>query len=259
MENLLGIHDLHVSVEDKELLKGVELTIPQGEVHALLGPNGCGKTTLMMAVMGFSKYRVTRGRIVFDGGDVTGLELDERARRGLGIALQRPPTIPGVRLGDILDYAAADDEERFEEVDRYVDEARMRPFLNRAVNQDLSGGEIKRSEVLQLLATKPRFVMLDEPGSGVDLDSLVVLGRLINDFLTRDEAHPARRKAGLIITHSAHILDYVAVDKAHVMLDGRLTCHGNPRLVLEKIRRCGFEECVRCLGAGEEAAATRTD
>jgi len=204
-----------------------------------------------MALMGFSNYHITRGDIVFDGEDVTGLSLTERARRGMGIALQRPPTIPGVHLGDILDFAAGDEGERFDEISRYVDEARMKPFLKRAINENLSGGEIKRSEVLQLVATRPRFVMLDEPGSGVDLDSLVVLGRLINDFLTRDGVHPARRKAGLIITHSAHILDYVEVDKAHVMLEGRLTCHGNPHLVLEKIRSCGFEQCVRCIGAGE--------
>ncbi len=255
MSNLLEIHDLHVSVGETELLRGVELIVPRGEVHALLGPNGCGKTTLMMSVMGFDKYRVTKGSIIFDGEDITGLDLDERARRGLGIALQRPPTIPGVRLGDVLDFAVGGEDERFEEISRYIEEARMREFVQRPLNQDLSGGEIKRSEVLQMLATRPRFAMLDEPGSGVDLDSLVVLGRLINDFLGRDDSHPALRKSGLIITHSSHILDYVAVDKAHVMLGGRLTCHGNPHLVLEKIRSCGFEECIHCLGSGDRAEA----
>jgi Fe-S cluster assembly ATP-binding protein len=230
-------------VEGQEILHDINLTIPEGEVHALLGPNGSGKTSLMMAIMGFSDYEVCRGQIIFDGKDITELDLTERARFGLGIAQQRPPTIAGVRLGQILNYVAASVPQWDAEVKELVQAAQMEQFLERDVNAGLSGGEIKRSELLQLLATHPRFAMMDEPDSGVDLEALVLVGDLINTIFSRDPARPAKRRAGLVITHTGHILNYVHADKAHVILDGCIGCSGNPHIIFDRIRKSGYEEC----------------
>jgi Fe-S cluster assembly ATP-binding protein len=247
MANLLEVRDLYVEVKGQEILHNVNLTIPEGEVHALLGPNGSGKTSLMMTIMGYPEYVVTRGRIFFDGEEITELDLTERARLGIGIAQQRPPTIVGVKLRQILNYAIGGDPQRADEVDALVRSFRGEPFLDRDVNAGLSGGEIKRSELLQLLTTHPRFAMMDEPDSGVDLESLELVGEMVNRLFSKDPARPAKRRAGLIITHTGHILNYVHADKAHIMLDGCIGCSGNPRIVFDRIRESGYEECVRCI------------
>lgn len=244
---MLTVKDLCVGVEGQEILHNINLTIPEGEVHALVGPNGSGKTSLMMAIMGFSDYEVCQGQVLFDGQDLAELDLTERAKLGIGIAQQRPPTIAGVKLEQILDYVTAGVPQRGAEVERLVEIAQMEPFLERDVNAGLSGGEIKRSELLQLLASRPRFAMMDEPGSGVDLEALELVGDLINTIFSKDLARPVKRRAGLLITHTGHILDYVYVDKAHVMLDGCIGCSGNPRIIFDHIRESGYEECVRCM------------
>ncbi len=248
---LLEIKDLYVTVANQELLHDVNLVIPEGEVHTLLGPNGSGKTSLMMAIMGFGSYRVTSGQILFDGQDITDLDLTERARLGLSVAQQRPPTIAGVKLRHVLNYATAGAPERMSHLETLVNQARMAPFLERDINRGLSGGEIKRSELLQLLAGQPRLAMMDEPDSGVDLESLAIVGDMINSLFSIESACPAKRRAGLIITHTGHILDYVQADKAHIMLNGAIACSGNPHLILDIIREHGYETCVRCLREGE--------
>jgi len=151
------------------------------------------------------------------------------------------------QLRQILDYAVGGDPRRADELEALVQEARVKPFLDRDVNAGLSGGEIKRSELLQLLATRPRFAMMDEPDSGVDLESLELVGEMVNRLFSRDPTRPAKRRAGLIITHTGHILNYVQADKAHIMLDGCIGCSGNPRIVFDRIRESGYEECVRCI------------
>jgi len=171
MTNILEVKDLCVEVDGQKLLHGIDLTIPDGEIHALLGPNGCGKTTLMMVVMGYPEYRVIQGQILFNGEDITELDITERARLGIGISQQRPPTIAGVKLQQVLDFIIAQAPKRVDEIDGLVRAVHMERFLDRDVNADLSGGEIKRSELLQLLVTQPRFAMLDEPDSGVDLEA----------------------------------------------------------------------------------------
>jgi len=247
MTNILEIKNLCVEVDGQELLHDVNLTILDGEVHALLGPNGSGKTTLMMALIGYPEYEITRGQVLFDGQDIAALDITERARLGIGVSQQRPPTIAGVKLRQILDFIVAHAPQRAQEIDELVGAFQMEPFLERDVNAGFSGGEIKRSELFQLLATRPRFVMMDEPDSGVDLEAMNVIGHMTNELLTRNHAtRPKERKAGLIITHTGHILDYVHADKAHVMLDGYIGCSGNPHILLDQIRECGYEECVRC-------------
>ncbi len=247
MTNILAIKDLCVEVEGEEILHHLDLTLPQGEVHALLGPNGSGKTTLMMSIIGYPGYEITGGQILFGGEDITSLDITERARLGIGVSQQRPPTIAGVKLRQVLDFVVAQAPQRAREVDEMAQIFQMEPFLERDINAGLSGGEIKRSELFQLLITHPRFVMMDEPDSGVDLEAMNLIGHMTNELLARNHAtRPTERKAGLIITHTGHILDYVYADRAHVMLDGYIGCSGNPRIILDQIRECGYEECVRC-------------
>lgn len=247
MSNILEIKGLCVEVDGRELLHDLDLTIPDGEVHALLGPNGSGKTTLVMAIMGYPEYRATKGQIIFNGKDITELDITERARLGIGVSQQRPPTIAGVKLRQVLDYIIANAPERAQEIDKLARAFKIEEFLGRNVNAGLSGGEIKRSELFQLLVTRPRFAMMDEPDSGVDLESLELVGEMVNRLFSKDPDHPAKRGAGLIITHTGHILNYVHADKAHIMLDGCIGCSGNPRIIFDRVRESGYEECARCI------------
>ena len=250
MNTLLEIRGLCVAVDGQELLHNIDLTIPPGEVHTLLGPNGSGKTSLMLAIMGFSEYEVTAGQIFFDGQDITELDLTERARLGLSIAQQRPPTIAGVKLHHILDYAMANEPQRTGEIKTLIENFHMTQFLDRDINAGLSGGEIKRSELLQLLVSRPRLAMMDEPDSGVDIEALSLVGTMVNTLFSVNSDCPARRRAGLIITHTGHILNYVEADKAHIMLDGRIGCSATPHLILDIISKYGYEECIRCIQEG---------
>ena len=249
---LLDIQDLHVSVGDKPVLKGVNLRINPGEVHVIFGPNGSGKTTLVNTVMGFAGYQVTRGSIVFKGRDITELPVDERARLGLGLSFQRPPVIHGVTLRQLIEVSARRNGGL---LDKYAAELNVTEFLDREINLGFSGGEIKRAELLQLLLQDPDMVFLDEPESGVDLQNIALIGRAVNEVLGR-RVEPAlgetliqahrRRKAGLVITHTGYILDYVDADVGHTLMYGRLACQGNPREMLREIRDHGFDECYRC-------------
>jgi len=243
----LEIQNLHVHIQDKELLHGVDLTVPNGEVHTLLGMNGSGKTSLMMAIMGFSAYKITQGRILFNGEDITDMSITERAKKGLGLASQRPPAIPGVTLRQILNHPLSLQPNRSPQIAELVSAARMDDFIERDVNKGLSGGEIRRSELLQLLCAQPLFSLLDEPDSGVDIESLALVGTLINQLVSYDSEHPVQRHGALIITHNGSVMDYVHVDKAHVMVDGRIVCSGNPHLILESITNCGYAHCASCM------------
>jgi Fe-S cluster assembly ATP-binding protein len=243
---LIEIRDLCVHIEGQQLLNGVNLAIPEGQIHALLGPNGSGKTSLMMTIMGYPQYTVTRGAILFAGQDITGLDLTARARLGIGMAHQRPPTVNGVRLRQVVDYVVGSDAQLAGELVEWIRDARMAPFLERQINAGLSGGEIKRSELLQMLAMQPRFVLLDEPDSGVDVDALDVVSKMVNRLLSIDPDRPVRRRAGLVISHTGHILERVHADRAHVLIDGRIVCSGHPRMILDMACRSGYQACAQC-------------
>jgi len=240
---MLEITDLHVSIEEKEVLHDINLTIEDGETHVMMGPNGSGKTTLLRTIMGFGGYTVTSGRIVFNGEDVTHLPLHERAKRGMGMLYQRPPTIAGLKLGKLLDVTA---KERAAQIPTLAQELNMDRFLDRDVNAGFSGGEIKRSEVLQLLVQNPSFVMLDEPESGVDLENISLIGNATARLLEKDQHIVRRTKSGLIITHTGYILDYIDADYGHVLCDGVFKCHGNPREILKSVKTHGYQECIEC-------------
>ncbi|MCP4756797.1 MAG: ABC transporter ATP-binding protein [Proteobacteria bacterium] len=250
---MLNIEDLKVEVGGKEILKNVNLHIPEGETHILFGPNGSGKTTLMLTIMGFAGYKVTGGRIVFKDEDITFMPIHERARRGIGVSFQRPPTINGLSTRKIVEICAGP---RSVDVDEMADQVNFSDFLDRDVNANLSGGEIKRSELLQLNAQGPDLVLLDEPESGVDLENIALLGENISALLNRgikrqgEKWHKGfvhkRKRSALVITHTGHILDYITADKGQVLNNGVLQCSQNAREILKWIREYGYKECIRC-------------
>jgi Fe-S cluster assembly ATP-binding protein len=240
---MLHIEDLHVRVGEKEVLHDINLHIGEGETHVLLGPNGSGKTTLLMTIMGFSNYTITEGKIVFKGEDVTRMHAHERAQRGIGMLFQRPPTISGLKLGKLL---TAISREKKEDVQELAKSVHMDKFLERDINKGFSGGEIKRSEVLQLMIQNPDFVMLDEPESGVDLENISLIGTAIGSLLEKEKHVAKRVKSGLVITHTGYILDYLETEKGHVMCEGMIKCRGNPREILKDIKQHGYKECLEC-------------
>ena len=243
---MLKIKHLAVAVGDKEILHDVNMTIGTGETHVLFGPNGSGKTTLLAALMGFPKYRIVRGSITFQGKEITGLSLDERARLGIGMSFQRPPVVRGVKTSDMV-AACLKERGDAETIARLAKQTDLEDFLDREINYGFSGGEIKRSEMMQLLAQKPKIALLDEPESGVDLENIALIGELINDLLEKHCPIPDRKCMGLIITHTGHILDYVNARTGYVMCDGRISCQGDPHEILQTIKESGYESCVKCL------------
>ncbi|MBC2715695.1 MAG: ABC transporter ATP-binding protein [Desulfobacteraceae bacterium] len=250
---MLTIEDLAVEVGGKTILNHINMEIPEGETHILFGPNGSGKTSLMMAIIGFSGYTVTNGKIIFKGEDITYMPIHERARLGVGVSFQRPPTINGLKTKDLVALCA---RKKPADVENLAELLNFKGFLERDVNRNFSGGEIKRSEMLQLMAQEPDLVLLDEPESGVDLENIVLLGDVVNTLLERGVKHPSgilehahlkkRTKSALVITHTGHILDYITADKGQVLYNGHLCCSRNAREILKWIREYGYEECVRC-------------
>ncbi|MEN8196215.1 MAG: Fe-S cluster assembly ATPase SufC [Pseudomonadota bacterium] len=235
---LLEIRNLHVNVEDKPILKGLDLTIDRGEVHAIMGPNGAGKSTLSYVIAGREGYDVTDGQILFDGKDILEMEVDERACAGLFLAFQYPVEIPGVTNTTFLKTAlnsvrkgrgeGALDAMQFL---KYVRE-KAKPLgigddmLKRGVNVGFSGGEKKRNEVLQMAVLEPVMAVLDETDSGLDIDALKVVAEGVNALRSPDNA-------ALIITHYQRLLDYIVPDHVHVLADGRIVKSGGKELALE--------------------------
>lgn len=242
---MLRLENLSVEVDGRRILNNINLHIKEGEVHVLFGPNGTGKSTLVGAIIGFSRYKITSGKIVFNGIDVTNLLLDERARLGMGIMIQRPPTLRGLSLRKMVELCS---KNAFD-IENIAQETNLTYLLERGVNEGFSGGEIKRSELLQLIAQQPDLLLLDEPESGVDIENIVLVGAGINRILGRDinAKNKSVRKSGLIITHTGHILDYVDADIAHVMYNGTLACYGEPQKMLNCIKNSGYEACVKCM------------
>jgi Fe-S cluster assembly ATP-binding protein len=240
---MLQIENLHVKIGDKQVLHDINLHIGEGETHVLLGPNGSGKTTLLMTLMGYSNYTITKGNIIFKGEDVTKMKAHERAKRGIGMLFQRPPTISGLKLGKLL---TAISRTKKEDIPALAASLHMDKFLERDINKGFSGGEIKRSEVLQLMIQNPDFIMLDEPESGVDIENISLIGTAIGTLLEKDKYVIKRQKSGLVITHTGFILDYLETDRGHVMCDGQIRCHGNPREIMKDIKQRGYKECLEC-------------
>jgi Fe-S cluster assembly ATP-binding protein len=246
---LLELTDLHVALEDgTEIVKGVDLCVDQAQIHAVMGPNGSGKSTLAYALMGHPAYEITGGQILFDGEDVTELEADERAQRGLFLAFQYPHAIPGVTVTSFLRSAinavrkarAGGEEDpvpipefRKELMDAMEKLKVPRELAQRYLNDGFSGGEKKRVEILQLAMLKPRVAVLDETDSGLDIDAVRVVAGGVNELV-------GPQMGALVITHYQRILNYVEPDFVHVFVDGRIVQEGGPELA-HKLEAEGYE------------------
>jgi len=237
----LVIQDLHVSVEGREILKGVNLTIPTGEVHALLGPNGSGKSTLAYTLMGHPKYEVTQGQVLFKGEDVLEMESDERARKGVFLAFQYPTAIPGVSLANFLRMSlkSVTGKEMPVLQFRKLVKEKMEllkmddSFFTRYINDGFSGGEKKRAEILQMALLQPQIAIMDETDSGLDIDALRTVSEGVN-------AVRGPLMGVLIITHYQRILNYIKPDYVHIMVEGRIVRSGKMELV-EALEARGYE------------------
>jgi len=240
---MLEIKDLWVEIEGRSILKGVNLTVAEGEAHILFGPNGSGKSTLLASVMGLPGYRIVQGGIRFRGERIDGLRPDEIARKGVGLAFQRPPAIKGVKLDTFIRAIA-----KVPDCAPLYRSLELDALKERDLNTGFSGGELKRSEMLKIAAQAPGLVMLDEPESGVDLEHIAIIAGAINTLLAKDSSNPHRHRSGLIITHTGYILDYVQADQGHVFIDGRIVCTANPLNIFHEIQKQGYEGCAQCLG-----------
>lgn len=260
---VLAVRNLHVSVAGRPILRGVDLCLRRGEVHALMGPNGSGKSTLGFAILGHPAYEVTEGTVELDGENLLELEPHERARRGLFLAFQRPVAIPGVKLADFLRHAASNirNPQRREgeelipmrqfrkELRQRMEQLRIDPeFARRYVNEGFSGGEMKRAEILQMAILRPRFAILDETDSGLDVDAVRLASQSIAEI--------GGRSIGLlIITHHERLLEHNRPDFTHVMLGGRIVESGGPELA-EELHRHGYD---RIRAQYPEAAAATAE
>jgi Fe-S cluster assembly ATP-binding protein len=234
--NSLKIDNLHVRIGEKEIIRGLTLEIPKGEVHAVMGPNGSGKSTLSKAIGGHPDYTVTQGDVLLDGESILGLGPDERSRKGLFLAFQYPMEIPGVSNANFLRAALnarqADGEEIeatdfYEKLYEEMDKLEIRrEFTARAVNEGFSGGEKKRNEILQMAMLRPKYAILDETDSGLDIDALRIVSAGVN-------AHRGPKTGFLVITHYQRLLEYIVPDVVHVMVDGRIVRTGPKELALE--------------------------
>ncbi|WP_456409415.1 Fe-S cluster assembly ATPase SufC [Oceanithermus sp.] len=249
MKQTLEIRDLWVNVEDTPILKGVNLTLPRGEVHALMGPNGAGKSTLGKVIAGDPGYEVARGQILLDGEDIVGLEPDERARKGLFLAFQYPVEVPGVTIANFLRLALQARYgkevalgEFYGKLQRALETLEWdEAYVTRYLNEGFSGGEKKRNEILQLMVLEPAYAILDETDSGLDIDALKVVAKGVN-------AMRGPEFGALVITHYQRLLGYIVPDVVHVMMDGRIVKTGGRELALELEKR-GYDWLKEEVGA----------
>ena len=255
MSPILEIHDLHVSVEEQEILSGVNLSVNAGEVHAIMGPNGSGKSTLASTLAGRPEYQVTAGYAHYRGKDLLEMAPEERAREGLFLAFQYPLELPGVRAWQFLkaaadagrqhrgeeEYSARDFDRMLREKVKLVD---IDPELvRRSVNEGFSGGEKKRNEILQMAILEPTLALLDETDSGLDIDALRIVSDGVNRLRRADNAI-------VLVTHYQRLLNYITPDRVHVLLDGRIVRSGGPELALE-LEAQGYDWIKEAVEAGE--------
>lgn len=233
---MLKVKNLKVEIAGREVIKGLDLNVAKGKVYTIFGPNGSGKTTLLMAILGFQRYK-TKGKVIFKGKDISNLSEDKRAKMGIGVSFQRPPTIDGLDFESFVGSYSAFSKQ---ELTNLAHDLEVGQFLKREINKGMSGGEIKRGEIFQVLAQNPDFLLIDEPESGVDIENINVIGESLAKFLN------SKNKSALIITHSGEILNYIKSDMGFVMINGRITCSGDPKDVLKTIKKVGYKKCETC-------------
>jgi Fe-S cluster assembly ATP-binding protein len=253
----LEIRDLHVRIEEREILRGVDLDINRGEIHALMGPNGSGKSTMANTLLGHPAYEITQGSITFKGEDITEAEPHERAKAGLFLAFQYPVSIPGVSVANFLRMAINAKREEPIQVKEFRTELQHaielldvdRAFTSRHLNDGFSGGEKKRAEILQMAMLRPRLAILDEPDSGLDVDALRTVAEGVRRVMDRAEG----QMGVLLITHYFRILEHLTPDRVHILHQGRVVASGGPELAHE-VERAGYDPFITA-GAGAALAA----
>lgn len=257
----LKVKDIRAEVEGKEILKGVNLEINQGEVHVIMGPNGTGKSTLSSVIMGHPKYEVTSGEITLDGEDVLEMEVDERAKAGLFLAMQYPSEISGITNSDFLRTAISNVSDEQESLVKYIrrlegsisDLKMDKDMINRYLNENFSGGEKKKNEILQLKMLDPKIAILDEIDSGLDIDALSIVGNNLTKQMEENKDHLGM----LLITHYERILNYIKPTHVHVMLDGRIVETGGPELV-DILESEGYDKFKEKYGIQDNLIEERT-
>jgi Fe-S cluster assembly ATP-binding protein len=243
---ILEIKDLHVSIEGKEIIKGLNLKMNQGETHVIMGPNGSGKSTLARTILGHPKSTVTKGDILIDNVSILPLTTDKRAKLGLFLQFQNPVEVEGVGFINFLHLAkqsggesAISTKEFMVDVKRNISDLKMgEDFLGRSLNQNFSGGEKKKAEILQLAVLKPKIAILDEPDSGLDIDAIKIVSSAVNNVATKDNV------GLLIITHYSRILSFIKPQFVHVMVDGAIVAEGGQELV-EKLEKEGYDSYMK--------------
>lgn len=235
-EYIFQVKNLAVNIGSVRILNNVNLEIKAHSTMVLLGPNGSGKSTLIKAIMGLNGYEIVEGDILFNNKSIKDLSIEERAKMGLGMMFQHPSRIRGVKLEQVSRLLTSD-EKRIKSLARHLN---LDGFLHRDLNLDLSGGEMKRSELFQLILQRPGFMLLDEPESGVDLENISLMGGVLDSFLKSE------KPAGLIITHTGYILDYIEAEQGCVMIDGSIYCQGHPREIFDSIKKFGYGKCKEC-------------
>ena len=239
---ILKITDLHISVDNKEIIKGMDLHIGKGEVHIIFGPNGSGKSTLLNAILKLPGYTIDSGEIRVKSKNIEDMTTDEIANMGIGMSFQHPPKIKGVTLRNFLNTI-----NRSEDLEDEIQALSMERFLERELNVGFSGGELKRAEVLKLYAQCPDLLLIDEPESGVDIENIAVISKAINKILQKEAPVNLRERSAIIITHTGHILNYIDADVGHIFIDGKIVHTGNPKTIMEDIKRVGFSGYSTCI------------
>lgn len=233
---MLEIKNLSVSAKDKLIIQGINLVIKKGEIVILFGPNGSGKSTLIRSIMGLGGLDVHSGEIIFSTRKINNLSIEQRVALGMGVMFQHPPKIRGVKLHQVADFLCKDKKK----IDDLAERLSLTGHLDRDINLDFSGGEMKRSELFQVLLQNPQLLLLDEPESGVDLENISIMGSVLNDYLKQPG------KSAFIITHTGYILDYIPAKKGCMMLGGKFWCIGDPKEMFDNIRKQGYEKCQIC-------------
>ncbi len=247
-DSILEIRDLTVKVEEKIILDSISLQLRAGENYIVFGPNGSGKTSLIHAIMGIPPFEVASGEILFMGKDISKLTVYERANLGMTIGFQHPPEIRGVKLGDLLKICLGRERHYSfsKEEQAMIENFRLTEFLHRDINVGFSGGERKRAEILQAMFLKSKMLFLDEPDSGVDIDSLKVIADELQRYLEESGS------AALIVTHKGDILDHIKSKYACIIMNGKSHCFNDPKKIYNEIRENGYEHCVSCMLRKEE-------
>ncbi|MEM3404316.1 MAG: ATP-binding cassette domain-containing protein [Nitrososphaeria archaeon] len=244
---LLDIRNLTVSVDDKQVLKNLSLSIGFGETLLLMGPNGSGKSSLIYSIIGHPSYKIKEGSIIFKGEDITYMPTEERVELGLGVSFQFPPKIHGVTIR-ALAKRLVERKGSGVDIEAVAASLNLTNFLDREINVGFSGGEMKRVELFFLLIQQPSLVLLDEPDSGVDVENMAIVGNAISKLLSNESHITTDKPSGMIVTHLGYISRYVITHRTYIIQNGSIICYGETESLVKDVLKHGFDGCIQCYG-----------